>query len=148
MLWKRIDSSSAGGYGLCLQWRQCWFVSHWCKGSCPHHSTMKLVLSHQENKCICYQYFSDGWRKNNHLVMTQQIPTQAELLSHNKYQHRLNCYDTTNTNTGWTVMTQQIPTQVELLWRNQYQHRLNCYDTTNTNTGWTVMTQQIPTNTG
>ena len=66
-------------------------------------------------------------------------------LWHSKYQHRLNCYHTTNTNTGWTVMTQQIPTQAELLWHNKYQHRLNCYDATNTNTGWTVMTQQIPT---
>ena len=37
-----------------------------------HHSPVKLVLLHQESRCICYQYFSQDWRKNNHLVMTQQ----------------------------------------------------------------------------
>ena len=37
-----------------------------------HHSPVKLVLPHQESRCICYQYFSHDWRKNNHLVMTQQ----------------------------------------------------------------------------
>ena len=35
-----------------------------------HHSPVKLVLSHQESRCICYQYLSHDWRKNNHLVMT------------------------------------------------------------------------------
>ena len=40
-----------------------------------HHSPDKLVLSHQESRYICYQYFTHDWRKNNHLVMTQQRPT-------------------------------------------------------------------------
>ena len=35
MHWKRIDSFSAGGYGLCLQWWKCWFEFHSCKGHCP-----------------------------------------------------------------------------------------------------------------
>ena len=37
-----------------------------------NHNTVKLVLSHQENRCICYQYFPYDWRKNNHLVVTPQ----------------------------------------------------------------------------
>ena len=79
MQWKSIDSSSAGGYGLCVQWGKCWFEFHSCKGCCPpgHHSPVKLVLSHQESRCICYQYFSNEQveKKNNHLVLTQQRPT-------------------------------------------------------------------------
>ena len=36
---------------------------------------VKIVLPHQESRCICYQYCSRDWRKNNHLIMTQQRPT-------------------------------------------------------------------------
>ena len=39
MHWKRVDSSSVGGYGLCLQWRQCWFELHPCKRHCPSQSS-------------------------------------------------------------------------------------------------------------
>ena len=35
MHWKRIASSSDGGYGLRLQWGQLWLVCHWWKRHCP-----------------------------------------------------------------------------------------------------------------
>ena len=37
-----------------------------------HHSPVRFVLSHQGSRCICYLYFSHDWRKNDHLIMTQQ----------------------------------------------------------------------------
>ena len=36
-----------------------------------HHSSVKFVLSHQESRCIYYQYFTHVWRKNNNFVMLQ-----------------------------------------------------------------------------
>ena len=39
MHWRRIDNSSSGHYGLCLQWGKCWFVFHWSEEHCqPQYS--------------------------------------------------------------------------------------------------------------
>ena len=80
MHWKRIDNSSVGGYGLCLQWRQCWFEFRSCKGHCQPSSPVKHVLSHQESRCICYQYFLHAGERTT-ISLWHNKDRQAELIS-------------------------------------------------------------------
>ena len=50
-------------------------LSHTHVKCIAHHSPVKLNLSHQESRCICYQYFTHDWKRENHFVMIQQRPT-------------------------------------------------------------------------
>ena len=73
MHWKIISSSSVGGYGLCIQWGQCWLEFHACK-QCPPHFSKTCSVPPGEQVYLL-SVFSNDWRKNNHLVLTQQWPT-------------------------------------------------------------------------
>ena len=71
MHWKRIDNSSAGAYGLCLQWGQCWCEFRSCKGHCQPQSSKTCSVQPEEQMYLLSVFFT-CWRKNNHILMTQQ----------------------------------------------------------------------------
>ena len=56
MHWKRIGSSSPGGVGFVYNKDDADLSSAHVK-DIAHHSPVKLVLSHEEIRCICYPYF-------------------------------------------------------------------------------------------
>ena len=71
MHWKSIGSSSAGGYGLCIQWGKCWFEFHSCKGCCPPQSSKTCSFPSGEQMYLLSVFFKwTSWKKNNHLVLT------------------------------------------------------------------------------
>ena len=79
MDWKRIDSSSAGGMGFVYNEDNANLSSAHVK-DIAHHSPVKLVLSHQESRCICYPYFHMIGEKTI-ISLWHNKNRQAELIS-------------------------------------------------------------------
>ena len=59
---KIIGSSSAGGYGLCLQWGQSWFEFRSCNGHCPPQYNKTCSVPPGEQMSLLSVFFT--WLEN------------------------------------------------------------------------------------
>ena len=71
---RKLIALLLGVMGFGLQCGQCWFQFHSCKGHCPPRS-IKTCSAPPGEQMYFYLYFSHDWRKNSHLLETQQRPT-------------------------------------------------------------------------
>ena len=88
MHWNWIDSSSAGGYELCLQWGQCWFEFHSSKGNCPPQSSKTSSPTRWADVFDISIFHMIGERTTTSLWHDKD--RQAELVSKRNTKCRLN----------------------------------------------------------
>ena len=76
---KIIDNSSPGGYGLCLQWGQCWFEFRSCKRHCQPQSSKTCSVPPGEQMYLLSIFFT-CWRKTT-ISLWHNKNWQAEVIS-------------------------------------------------------------------